>query len=422
MSEIKKAYAITDAKISFVSLVDKAANKKGFLITKANEGERGFLSVGKIIKADNEIHYITGIVYEPMVEDTDSNYMTAEEIQKAAYWFAKNGDKVDLQHDFEACSSCVVVENWVAKSDFTLGEEEVKKGTWLISVEVTDNALWESVEKGDITGFSMGGVGKYSTQDMELQPIEKEGAMEDKEKKGILKQLASVLGLDVVEKGILSTKYEERVRDSNFWDAVNTLTGILSWTHYDYNTDRYIYKFEEDETSIKEVLEDFSGIITSILLEKDVAKALIETAPTAPILKVGKKMSKKNKNQLEEIMESLSAFKKEFEEEEVDVKKEEFETAVATAVAKALASSQQELEAKEEVEVTKEMVETMVGEAVRKALQPKEPQEQSVEMIVAQAVEKAIAPILKQAGLPTNLNHEDSNIKKTEGHYLTGVL
>jgi len=33
MSKIEKAYAITDAKISFVSLVDKAANKKQFLST-----------------------------------------------------------------------------------------------------------------------------------------------------------------------------------------------------------------------------------------------------------------------------------------------------------------------------------------------------------------------------------------------------
>ena len=32
MSKIEKAYAITDAKISFVSLVDKAANKKLLLV------------------------------------------------------------------------------------------------------------------------------------------------------------------------------------------------------------------------------------------------------------------------------------------------------------------------------------------------------------------------------------------------------
>ena len=31
--EVKKAYEITDAKIQFVSLVDKAANLKKFLIT-----------------------------------------------------------------------------------------------------------------------------------------------------------------------------------------------------------------------------------------------------------------------------------------------------------------------------------------------------------------------------------------------------
>ena len=38
MPKIAKAYAITDAKISFVSLVDKAANKKQFLITKSEDG------------------------------------------------------------------------------------------------------------------------------------------------------------------------------------------------------------------------------------------------------------------------------------------------------------------------------------------------------------------------------------------------
>jgi hypothetical protein len=37
MPKITKAYAITNAKISFVSLVDKAANKKQFLITKSDD-------------------------------------------------------------------------------------------------------------------------------------------------------------------------------------------------------------------------------------------------------------------------------------------------------------------------------------------------------------------------------------------------
>ena len=56
MPNIKKAYAISEAKISFVSLVDQAANKKKFLITKAaGEGKKNFMSSGRIIKADAEL-------------------------------------------------------------------------------------------------------------------------------------------------------------------------------------------------------------------------------------------------------------------------------------------------------------------------------------------------------------------------------
>ena len=40
--KVKKAYEITDAKIQFVSLVDKAANLKRFLITKAQDGRASF--------------------------------------------------------------------------------------------------------------------------------------------------------------------------------------------------------------------------------------------------------------------------------------------------------------------------------------------------------------------------------------------
>ena len=43
-----------------------------------------------------------------------------EEITKAAYWFAKNGNQVDLQHCFEKCSGAAVVESYVAKCDMEI--------------------------------------------------------------------------------------------------------------------------------------------------------------------------------------------------------------------------------------------------------------------------------------------------------------
>ena len=57
--KIAKSYAISDAKISFVSLVDKAANKHQFLITKAEGNQANIQTLGRIIKADSDSHYVT---------------------------------------------------------------------------------------------------------------------------------------------------------------------------------------------------------------------------------------------------------------------------------------------------------------------------------------------------------------------------
>jgi hypothetical protein len=117
LKDVAKAYALSDAKIQFVSLVDKAANKKRFLIAKSEGGNASFQSFGRIVKADGESHFVTGIVYEPMVEDTQGEYMTADEITKAAHWFMKNAGDVDIQHCFKKAKNVEVVESYVAKGE-----------------------------------------------------------------------------------------------------------------------------------------------------------------------------------------------------------------------------------------------------------------------------------------------------------------
>ena len=282
--DLRKAYEITDAKIQFVSLVDKAANLRKFLLKKADDGKASFTTCGRILKTDAENHYVTGIVYEPMAEDSQGNYMTEEEITKAAYYFAKNGDKVDLQHSFEPLEGAAVVENWIAKADFDIDGETVRKGTWLMTVEVTDAGVWESIEKGDITGFSMGGIGNYSEEDVELDDVTKQ---DSSGKKGLLKQLAEALGLKVVEKGAMAELYGERSKGTLFWNAFNSLEDVLN--RYDPITGRYVY--ETDETKVREALEDFGAIITDVLAGgESITKALQEARPE-PVEKAGKKMS-----------------------------------------------------------------------------------------------------------------------------------
>ena len=457
---LKKAYEITDAKIQFVSLVDKAANKRQFLIKKEDGGKATFATYGRIVKADAENHYVTGVVYEPMAEDSHGNFMTEAEITKAAYWFAKNGNKVDLQHSFEPLDGASVVESWIAKADFDIDGETIKKGTWLMTVEVADESVWEGIEKGEITGFSMGGLGNYSEEDVELDNVSKQ---ETSEKKGLLKQLGKMLRLTVVEKGAMAELYEERSKGTLFWNAFNSLEEILY--KYDPITGRYLY--ETDENKVRECLEEFSQIITSILTGGGSVTEAIQT--DRPVEKAGKKMSGKNRETLKGIYESLGAFLREFDDpepeetgdpedtkkadkEEKQVTKQEVEGIVEKAVEAALAkatntaaktpeeeeTAEDETKKKETVteakkkgggcvtksdELTPEGITAMVEAAITKALEPQHESvtaEQVQEMITA-AVAKAVDPVLKSRGLPTNLG---GGVEKAAGeqHYLHGIL
>lgn len=445
--EITKAYAISDAKITFVSLVDKAANKKQFLITKAENGTASFQTFGRILKADAGAHYVTGIVYEPMVEDTQGNYMTEEEITKAAHWFAKNGSGADLQHNFELLEGAAVVESSVTKCDMELEGEPIKKGTWLMTMEITNPDIFEAIEKREITGFSMGGSGIYSEADVDItdpdNPVEK-----SRNGKGILKQLAGLFGLDVVEKsktaetvakGKVKENYQRNSVRDNFWTAYYALSDYLLDT---YNPETQRLEFQHDENIIREALEDFNEIVTGLLTsEESITKSL-------SIEKAGKKMSCKNKETLKGIHDSLGAFLESVKDdkEEEDVTKNEVESIVNAAIQKAMnpnpvnaANSGANATGEGNVAdgitkdasgcneptepITAEAIEKMVTAAIEKAMHP---QEESltldqVQGMITDAVAKAMEPVMRSTGLPSNMN---DTIQKNgeEEHYMHGLL
>ena len=392
---IEKAYEMSNARIGFVSLVDKAANRKEFLITKAQNGKANFATYGRILKADSESHYVTGIVYEPMVEDTDGNFMTEAEITKAAHWFMKNGGDVDLQHCFEKCDGAAVVESYVAKSDMEIEGETIKKGTWLMTMEITDDDVWDSIQKGDITGFSMGGVGAYSVVDVEL-PVEK-----SEEPENLFLQLAKSLGFGgLIKKGEVKTKFNRRVKNDNFYSAWYALKDTLEGNFYDPDTGYWNWDYTDDEEKIRDALSDFNEIVTELLTkEGGIVKSLEKAAKEAEIQK-----------------------------EDTEMKKEEMQQVVSAEVAKAMEPITQQLEAitksltggegadgsvgevTEEPEgaVTAESIAKMVGEEVAKAFKP---------------VMATLEPVMKARALPGNLNDAaGEQIEKSEQHYMAGMF
>ena len=413
--KVEKAIEISDAKIQFVSLVDKAANKRQFLITKADDGQAQFSTLGKILKVDAETHYVTGIVYEPLIEDAHGNFMTESEIRKAAFWFAKNGDKVDLQHSFEQVEGVTVVETYVAPSDMEVEGQPVIKGTWLMTVEVENADVWNKVQKGEVTGFSMGGIGKYSETETDLTATV--------EKRGLFKKLAELFGFDVVEKGEVKERYEKSAKYNSFWNAFYSLQDTL--LKYNWENDRG--EFETDEAVIREALTEFSDIIMAVLAAPNVMMALAENAP---VEKAGKKISGKNRDTLQSIYDNLGSLLEEFADEnkeESEVTKTEVQALVDESIKKTLeganAAPAAETPAAEPA-LTAEAVQNMVTEAVQKALAPKdEPMTaEAVQAMVTEAVQKAVEPVLKARGLSSNLNGEKPVEKNENRHYLAGIL
>ena len=440
---VNKAKEITDARISFVSLVDKAANKRPFLIVKNEDGKAAFTTYGRIIKSDDNRHFVTGIVYEPMTEDAHGNYMTADEIAKAAFWFAKNGNKVDLQHNFVSEEGTAVVESWIAKSDCDIGGETVKEGTWLMTVEINDDSLWQSIQNGEITGLSMGGLGVYAQEDTDLS-----SASVTKAQGG-------------VEKGAVTDNFKQSNTSSSFWNAFDALRSAL----YSYNSYTGAYTYQTDEDTIKAALEEFGTIITNLLTdassEKPLTKSLFECKPTPElgrIEKAGRSLSAKNREALQGLYDSLGTFlasvdadpdnkkpgddtstKTTKNKEGKTMTKSEAEKLVQDAVAKALGQQQTEQQAPAAVakaadeEITPDFVQNAVDAAIKKALGQQEPEQKQEQQLtkadlsdlIDGIVAKSVSAVLNSRANPTNLNGASGTVQKSAAQdecYLHGIL
>ena len=101
---------------------------------------------------------VYGVVLSPEVKDSQGDIIAAGDIQKAAHRWLAEYRKHDVQHD-EQVVAVEPVESFIAPADMTIAGEPVVKGAWVIGAHVTDDVTWAKIEKGEITGWSIGGSG-----------------------------------------------------------------------------------------------------------------------------------------------------------------------------------------------------------------------------------------------------------------------
>lgn len=282
------SYKLKDAKITHISLVDKGANGVPFAIIKS-AGKNAIQKQVQIAKIDDDKRIVKGVVYQPDVADAHDDQMDEVEIEKAAHLFMEKQHtyNIDKRHDLEVDKG-FVIESYIAPCDMTLGEQQIVKGSWVAPVKVTDEDTWESIKKGEITGFSMWGVGKR-------EEIEEE----EEVSKGILNRIAKALGL--IEKGAVADKYHKNRKNREFWAAQDALNSVL------FNWDSWQSGLETDPETIREALQDFVDIAEEVLTKEDIVKAI--GTPLEQIAKAGKKISAGNLKHVDDAIAALTELK-----------------------------------------------------------------------------------------------------------------
>jgi hypothetical protein len=267
-----------------------------------------------------------------------------------------------------------IVKSWITEKDMVYVvdgvKQEVKKGTWLLEVEVTNNNLWSLIEKNEITGFSMGGFGMRSTQDIDIDQVRKE------ERKTLLTKVREFFATELfgeeLEKGVFMQEFRRGQKLDSFYNAFNTLDRTLY--PFDANQDRFV--FETDSRAIREALREFNQVIQDVLAmpEEELEKCLKEKVEKGELEMTDKLDMDTLAAKIVEKTEEKIAEKEKLEKEELE---------------------KQEEEKVEEQEDKKLDEDAIVEKVMQKVLE-----------VIPEAVSKLLEPINKKLAVSKQLNTE----------------
>lgn len=371
--------------VSFVSIVDKAANKKKFFLTKS-EQEPTFEKEVKIIKGEDEDQKLVyGIVYSPgsaedsSTHDAHGDFMTAEDIEKSAHNFIAKYRNIDAQHDFNAGAG-EVVESYVAPVDMDINGETITKGTWVLVTKATDE-IWKDIQDGKMTGYSLAGVAETEVIEEEVTKTE------EKQMKSFFQLVKGFFGGENIQKGEVRDKFNQNKHRRD----VNASFSALEDTFYQSLWNAPIAD-AIDLDRIEAAALEFVEIINELKGTEAVVKAW-ENKPAVSLAEVvekaGKKISAPNMADIDSAIESLTNLKTRVNPSQEGAGSEEDnmnQEQLAKALEDVVAPLKKELE------------------TVKKHLNI-EPEKTPEELAVAKAVEAATAPILKEL----------EKIKKSQG-------
>jgi len=148
--------------IDAVSVVDFPAIESNFIaLNKEHEI--------KLAQVDSEKRILMGAalipnkqIYRKVEEDEFYVFFSKDTVKKASELFLQNGNQSNatLQHQSKI-DGMTVVESWIIEDEQM---DKSKKygfslpvGTWMISMKVENDEIWQKVKDGEVKGFSIEG-------------------------------------------------------------------------------------------------------------------------------------------------------------------------------------------------------------------------------------------------------------------------
>ena len=180
------AQKLSNIVISHISLVKEGANQKNIIYKSkdADMDNQEQLVNFKVVKNDEKKGVVYGIVYAPDEIDSQGDFASADEIEKAAYNFMKslNNQNIDTNHDLEKVDA-YVAESWIVKDGDPLFKEV---GAWAVAIKLESEELKKAAADGTFGGLSM--YGKAEKEEV------KGVAKADMSLKAFMQALKDVLG------------------------------------------------------------------------------------------------------------------------------------------------------------------------------------------------------------------------------------
>jgi len=206
--------------IDAVSVVENPAIEENWIALKKHEIKL------KTINKEKRILMGPALVPKKQIfrrnEETDEEYyiyFSEQTIRKASQLFLKNSNQnnATIEHT-EKINGMSVVESWIVedptKDKSALYKFNVPQGTWMISMKVDNDEIWNKVQEGEIKGFSIEGYFaekvEASKQELKSTVIDNDFAIIDDRTAYSTKEKAMQVAKEIGCKGFHTHDFEGR--------------------------------------------------------------------------------------------------------------------------------------------------------------------------------------------------------------------